>query len=122
MDQTTQNIKEFLIQLILELSDKEYQERVWLTGEGPEIGSAGEFLCNFFDDLNLEEIIENYKKYEIYNYQLESIKRLYKELQDYSDSIPITPIDREVLRDPRWGKIREFAKEVYSELTGSSAV
>lgn len=32
------------------ISDKEYQRRIWLRGEGPECGVFDETCCHFFDD------------------------------------------------------------------------
>lgn len=120
MDEIAFNIRELLTRLVLELSDKAFQERVWLRGEGPEVGSVGEFFCNFFDDLNINDIIENYKSYEISDSQIEKVIKLKDMLENYSNSIPSTPNDKEVLKDPKWKIIRDFAKEVYIDLIKSA--
>ena len=47
MDQRKKNIKKFLLSLIQEMSDKEFQERTWDRQEGPEVSSIGELYCDF---------------------------------------------------------------------------
>lgn len=116
MNQIEKDIKNFLVSVIKEISDQEFQERIWLRGEGPEISSADELFCNFFDDINIEEVMKNYKKYEISNSQLNLLQKLYKLMREYSDNSPITLDPIVVLSDPKWQKIREFANEVYKEL------
>ena len=116
MNSEEMSIKDFLLQVIKEASDLEYQKRIWVRGEGPEIGSVEEFYCKFFDDLNIEEIFQNYKKYDLTKKQVDLVKKLYKLLDEYSDQIPITPIDREVVGDPRWVRIQDFAKKVYDQI------
>lgn len=39
-------------------ADIEYQRRVWVRGEGPEIDSFVEAMCRLYDDLSFEEILE----------------------------------------------------------------
>ena len=43
------------------ISDKEYQKRVWIRGEGPEVDDFTETVCHFFDDG--DPILKKYKEY-----------------------------------------------------------
>ncbi len=48
---------------IFHISEKEYQKRVWIRGEGPECDDFDETVCHFFDDGS--PIIDNYQAYGI---------------------------------------------------------
>ena len=41
-----------------ELSDRPFQERVWVKGDGPEKSSYVEVVCQLFDDTGLGEELE----------------------------------------------------------------
>lgn len=43
------------------ISDKEYQKRGWIRGEGLEVDDFDETTCNFFQDGN--GVIQNYKDF-----------------------------------------------------------
>lgn len=49
------------------ISDKEYQRRIWIEGQGPEVDNFIETVCDFFD-LG-EYIFNNYKAYHITDQQ-----------------------------------------------------
>jgi hypothetical protein len=41
-----------------DLSDFEYQRRVWLSPDGPEFSSFDELVCQVFDDTGLSHVID----------------------------------------------------------------
>ena len=57
------NILYCVLDRVLEFSDRTFQERVWLRGEGPEVSDYGECL----DDFNTvsESIIKNPKRFNL---------------------------------------------------------
>ena len=50
-----------ILQCLIELSDKEFQYRVWFNGENaPESSSFNELMCRLFDDYDFEKSIYFY--------------------------------------------------------------
>ena len=48
-----------LLLFIAPFADTGFQERVWLNGEGPEVSSYDEALCQLFDDTGLSDVLED---------------------------------------------------------------
>lgn len=60
------NRQQILISLldnIWGIADKEYQKRVWIRGEGPEVDDFDETVCNFFQDG--EGVLAHYRDFGI---------------------------------------------------------
>ena len=106
------NILNELLGVIYNISDVEYQERVWVKGLGPECSSFEETMCNFFDDYNAEEIVGNYKDYGVAQKQFKILLKFYNMLRYYSDKTSEIVNNQEVLSDPEWHKIQKMAKKV----------
>ena len=93
------------------ISDKEYQRRVWIRGEGPECDDFDETVCNFFQDGN--GIIENYKDFEITDKQYHLLVKFRNEFENFCDGPALEYYLPQLFIDtPEWGKITEMAKEV----------
>ncbi len=105
-----QQILKCFLETVAEISDEDFQERIWVKGLGPECSSFEEAICHFFDDG--EPILKNYKEFKITDKQYEEVIQLCDELQKYCDKVPVVVNDQEVLEDPEWGKIIKIAKEV----------
>ena len=89
------------------ISDKEYQERVWLRGEGPEVDDFGETVCYFFDAG--DPILKQYKAYHITEdqyYLLTQFRDVFEEFADEND------FPEEFIDTPEWQKIMDMAQEV----------
>jgi len=107
----------FLLDVIKNIQDKDYQERIWLRAEGPECSDFGDTINDFFDFYEeLGDLENTYEEYGIDASQYRLLHKLYQHLQEYCDIIPISPKDEDVLADPRWQKIRNLAKKVYAGL------
>ena len=52
-----------VLETIEGISDKEYQKRVWIRGEGSQVDDFDETCCNFFGDG--DPLIEHYKDFGI---------------------------------------------------------
>lgn len=93
-----------------------------MRGEGLECGDFSEALMGFLDFF---EVIQDDNsrciEYGINSNQYQLLKDLYKQLSTYCDVTPVFPDNKEILADPRWRRIRDFAKRVYSELSASRA-
>ena len=89
------------------ISDAEYQTRVWIRGEGPEVDDFDETVCHFFDDG--DPIIENYKEYGINEMQHRLLIGFHQEFEKFSKG-HYSPQD--FIDSTEWKKITEMAKEV----------
>ena len=102
-----QQILDSFLDNIKGISNRDYQERVWIRGEGPECDDFDETVCDFFGDGN--PIIENYKDFEITDHQCNLLVKFYKVFEEFSDNNYWPP---EFIDSPEWQRIREMAKEV----------
>ncbi len=93
---------------ISHISNKEYQKRVWIRGEGPEVDDFDETVCVLFDDL--DPILENPQSYGLSATQYHILKKFSDEFDIFCDEHSSWPpffIDT-----PEWAKIMKRAKEV----------
>ena len=96
-----------VLETIEGISDKEYQKRVWIHGEGPECDDFDETCCNFFGDG--DPLLENYKAFEITEHQYTVLKKFRDRFRAFSDE---NYWPHEFIDAPEWEKITEMAKEV----------
>jgi hypothetical protein len=93
------------------ISDKEYQKRVWINGEGPEIDDFDETVCNFFQDC--DGIIKNHKDFGITNKQHDLLIDFRKEFDCFCNGPGLKYYLPELFIDiPEWEKIRQLASEI----------
>jgi hypothetical protein len=99
-------LNEFLSN-ICGISDVEYQKRVWIRGEGPEVDDFDETVCHFFDDG--DPILKGYKDYGVTDSQYQLLKQFRDQFMAFSDKYhwPESFIDTS-----EWTKITEMAKEI----------
>ena len=102
-NESKKDILDFVLELVADISDKEYQKRIWIRGEGPEVDNFDETCCHFFQDGN--GVLEKYKDFNITDAQYQSLKkfRVFSDENDYPE---------EFIDSPDWAKIIEMAKEV----------
>jgi translation initiation factor IF-1 len=95
------------LRTIHHISDKEYQRRIWIRGEGPECDDFDETCCYFFDDST--SIFHNYEDFWITNSQYQILKRFRDKFEAFADDNNWPP---EFIDTPEWTEITEMAKEV----------
>ncbi len=100
-------ILEGLLETIEGISDKEYQERVWILGEGGEIDDFTETCCWFFYES--ERVIENYQDFGLSQSQYQILKSFYDNFDIFADD---NDFAHEFIDTPEWARIRSLAKEV----------
>ena len=96
-----------LMETIVSISDKEYQKRVWIQGNGPEIDDFDETVCKFFDNGN--PILNEYRKCDITENQYQILKKFYDRFSIFSDNNGWPPF---FIDSPEWNEIINMAKEV----------
>ena len=108
----TDDNKEFVMGLlgtIKDISDKEYQRRVWIRGEGPEVDNFDETVCFFFDDV--EEIMEKFRQYGLTKNQYQILKEFRDKFEDFVDN-RTHYLPEDFIDTPWWQKIMNLAADV----------
>lgn len=92
---------------IADISDKEYQKRIWINAEGPECDDFTEIVCRYSNAAEL--IIEKYREYGISDIQLYTLKKFHDAFSTFwiDHDLPQIFIDT-----PEWTAITILAKKV----------
>ena len=106
-DEAKKSILDFVLRLIGHIADIEYQKRVWIRGEGPEVDDFDETVCHFFQEG--DGVIEKYKDFGLTENQLQVLKKFRNQFEEFSDK---NDFPEEFIDTPEWKKITEMAKEV----------
>lgn len=93
--------------VIAGISDKSYQERIWIRGEGPECDDFTETVCFFFELGDF--ILNNYRAYGITDQQYYHLIKFRADFEKFSNRQSWAP---EFIDTPEWAEIMEKAKEV----------
>ena len=107
VDINRKQILEGFLSDIADISNKEYQRRIWIHAEGPECDDFTEIVCRYSNAS--ESIFEKYKEYGISDIQLYVLKKFHEEFRIFwiDNDLPQFFIDT-----PEWTKITLMAKEV----------
>ncbi len=100
-------ILETLISTIADVSDAEYQKRVWIEGQGPECDDFDEFVSYFFDET--EAVLNDYQKFGITDVQYQLLKSFQDELKNFCNK---NYYPKEFISSSEWKKIMLMAKEI----------
>jgi hypothetical protein len=93
-----------------DLADVDYQERVWVRGEGPEVDSSTETLIRLLDDYDLPSFIaEAADKAWISNAQLTALRKLEATLARYAAGDQSGDEAVRIAR-PKWQRVRAAAE------------
>lgn len=112
----TEDDKKYILNEFLDniygISNKEYQERVWIRAEGPECYSYESAVNDFFDNGD-EFIMKYYKNFHITEKQYQSFIKLRDEFDNFHISHSSYPPD--FINTAEWEKIMNLAKNVLDE-------
>ncbi len=89
------------------ISDKDYQRRIWIRGEGPECNDFDETCCHFFDDG--DPILNNYKKFGLTEPQYLLLKKFRDKFRTFSDE---NNWPHKFIETLEWEGIVDMAKDV----------
>ena len=89
------------------ISDKDYQIRIWIGGEGPEVDDFDETVCHFFQEG--DGIIEKYKDFGLTENQVQLLKNFRNQFEAFSHE---NDFPEEFIDTPEWARIRNLAKDV----------
>ena len=92
---------------ICHISDKKYQRRVWIRGEGPECDDFDETVNYFFGEM--DSILEEHKSFSITENQYQILKRFRDKFEIFADN---NNWPHKFINTPEWDEIIKMAKEV----------
>jgi hypothetical protein len=93
-----------------ELSDVEFQRRVWLSTGAPEVSSFSETVCQLFDDTGLEDLLD---RGPVFSPELdEGLRELSAELSRIDSSAP----PEEIIESSAMQSIRRKAQVLHDRL------
>ena len=107
MEIDVKNVIKMILENIYVISDKEYQERVWIRGEGPECDSFCDTVNDFSNDV--DPVLEDYQFYGLTKIQYSFLKRFRMNFKIFYKEHHWEP---EFIDSPEWHRITEMAKEV----------
>jgi len=108
MDINRKQIMETFIRIVSHISDKDYQKRIWIKGEGPEVDDFDETVCHFFQEG--DGIIEKYKDFGLTEHQYQLLKKFRYQFKAFSDE---NDLPEEFIDTTEWKGIMDMAKDVF---------
>jgi hypothetical protein len=113
------NIRRSWLKSIFEFAHQEFQHRLWVQADYPDIiGNYTEAICTYFDDLNLDEGYKDFIKDGIIDQvDYSIIAEFHNELEKYTDKPDKKNLsDKHVLLDPEWRILTSIAKSTWDKL------
>lgn len=110
------------IEVIWCISNATYQKKIWVNHEIPEVvDSYDNTMLYFFE--NTDGVLEAKEegRVKMTDKQYEMLKRLYDMVDSYEAEKNSPEVDKDVVKDPKWHVIRDYAKLVYKEITGEES-
>jgi len=111
-DADRRQILDSFIENIAGMSDKKYQERVWVRAEGPECDDIDDTICDFFDE---DYVLEKYQDFGITEKQYELLMKLHGKLRKFTDTYGVYSSEKsteKLIVLPQWQEIRDLSKKV----------
>jgi hypothetical protein len=110
-----------VLEVLQEFSSREFQERIWLHGLGPEVSSYEEAMCRLFDDLGFSRLIDvEWRQSGLSESQMLTLKEFRENLLKFDKDIPEIPAPTDILNRPSWEDVREYATKA-AEALGCTA-
>jgi len=106
-EENRRDILNLILQQVAGIADKEYQKRVWIGGQGPEVDDFDETTNTFIHET--EEVLENYKLYNITEPQYRLLLKFRNEFDAFAENNYWPP---EFIDNSEWARIMNMAKEV----------
>ena len=103
-----------------ELGDRQFQQRVWWRGEGPEVSSFTEAVCTL-DDKDLEGLIDRCGEWGYAADLADRLRRYDRALEEFIHDVGSYPPRELVLSDPRWPGLCDDAKVLADELRAGNS-
>ena len=111
----------WLIKKIWCISNAQYQEWIWVKHETLDIvDSYDDTVMYFIEDTDGVIEARNAGRIKMMDHQYHMLKKLYDMVESYDMNDHRPEEDKDIVNDPKWHEIREFAKLVYEAITSES--
>jgi hypothetical protein len=107
METNRKQVIEGFLQNLYRISNKEYQQKIWIEGAGPECHDFDEAVNDFFGDG--DSILENYQDYGLSQSQYRLLKKFHDEFRIFADK---NDLPEEFIDTSEWKRIMDMAKDV----------
>jgi hypothetical protein len=107
MEINRKQIMETFLSVIDNISDKEYQKRIWIRGKGPEVDDFDEAVCHFFQAG--DGIIEECKDFGLTEQQYQLLKKFRDEFDFFVEK---NHFPEEFIDTLEWERVMGMAKDV----------
>lgn len=112
---------EWLIEKIWCISNADYQNRIWVSHDDLNIiDSYNDTTMYFLEDAETVLNAQNTNRVLMKENQYNMLKKLYEMVETYDLSKERPDRDENIVKDPKWNKIRGYAEKVHKELKNSS--
>lgn len=102
--------------MLREFSDDDYQDRVWVKEEGPEVSGYNDAICGLFDDYGFDEFLSfSSDQYLISKKQIRALEIFRDAINEFNDTQP-RESDEQIVQKPCWAEIRAKASAALSTL------
>lgn len=113
------NIRKRWLSLLFEFGHIEFQNRLWINDRHPEIeGSHSETICEYFDDLVLDDGYDFFIKngvIEVAEYDI--IAAFHQRLESYTNNVKKKDLpDSQILEDQEWLALISIAQVNWGKL------
>ena len=98
-----------VLKTVRDLSDKDYQRRVWIEGKGPECDDLGD-TADFFIDVG-GSVLKKHKDFGITESQYRLLFALWTDFKHFFLSPERPCFPNEFIDTPEWTQITEMAKK-----------
>ena len=112
LDPSKSIFKDSLLLRLFWFSDPQHQLEFWITKKQPNSNPFQEAVSDFFTKFRLDEIIKNYRDYELTDDQVYKLKAFCKNLDAYQKKNQNEQDIQKILKDSEWHHIQELAKEL----------
>lgn len=103
-------ILESFLETVDGISDKEYQKKIWIRGEGPECDDFTETTCHFFEEV--DGILQKHADFGININQYKLITKLRDQFNEFLKEPRHRHLPQEFIGSPEWNRITNLAKQV----------
>jgi hypothetical protein len=101
-----------LLSVIRDLADEQYQERVWVRGQGPEVDSSTEAICRLFDDYDFEGFLAHCSKTRLLSSsQREALQTFAAAARQFASRNHDRLDDAARISTPEWRELRALAQQ-----------
>ncbi|MFZ4673933.1 MAG: hypothetical protein ACOYL1_06295 [Chlamydiia bacterium] len=113
-EEAKKNILNMILLEVFTVSDRGYQARVWIRGEGPECDSYDDTVCNFFQ--SIDSVLKDYRNFYISDSQYKILSDFKNVFEEFCDGPGVDYyLPENFINSSEWLHVVNLAKVVLKE-------